>query len=129
MFRYIIRYSVICAVRQDLRVPWAGHISSSTLSPDAGQRLVLIVILSCDVRLWSLPLLARQHGSQKSEFGFHFCGIGHRIRDFLSKEFAISLAKPVNRDFERSLRGVHFASQRGIRRVGLAEKEHLQPLE
>ena len=48
-------------------------------------------------------LFARQHGSQKSEFGFHFCRIGHRIRDFLSKQFAISLAKPVDRYFERSL--------------------------
>jgi hypothetical protein len=27
----------------------------------------------------------------------------HRIRDFLAKEFAIPLAKPVNRNFERSL--------------------------
>ena len=56
-------------------------------------------------------------------------GIGHGIRDFLAKEFAIPLAKPVNRHLERSLRRVHFASQRGIRRVGLPEKEHLQPFE
>src|SRR6185437_3541565 len=74
-------------------------------------------------------LIARQHGSQKPEFRFYFCGIGHGIRDFLSKEFAIPLAKPVNRDFERPLGGVHFVRQRGIRRVGLTEKEHLQPLE
>jgi hypothetical protein len=60
-------------------------------------------ILSLPCGLLSLRLIARQHGSQKSEFGFHFCGIGNSIRDFLSKEFAISLAKPVNRNFERSL--------------------------
>ena len=56
---------------------------------------------------------------------FTVCTIG----DFLAKEFAIPLAKPVNRNFERSLRGVHFASQRGVRRIGMPEKEHLQPLE
>lgn len=50
-----------------------------------------------------LPLLAREHGSQKPEFSFHFRGIGHGIRDFLAKEFAIPLAKPVNRNFERPL--------------------------
>jgi hypothetical protein len=53
---------------------------------------------ACDVKLCSL-LLARQRGSQKSEFGLYFCGIGHGIRDFLSKEFAVPLAKPVNRNF------------------------------
>src|ERR1700756_3851827 len=48
-------------------------------------------------RDWSLSLLARQHGSQKPEFGFHFRGIGHGIGDLLAKEFTIPLAKPVNR--------------------------------
>jgi hypothetical protein len=35
-------------------------------------------------------LLARQHGSEKPEFRFHFAGIAHSIRDFLSKEFAMT---------------------------------------
>jgi hypothetical protein len=34
---------------------------------------------------------------------FHIGGIDHGIRDFLAKEFAIPLAKPVNGDLERSL--------------------------
>src|ERR1035438_10004008 len=75
------------------------------------------------------PLLPRQHGRQKPEFGLHFGGIGHSIGDFLAKEFAIPLAKPVNGHLERSFRRVHFACQRGIRRVRLPEKEHLQPFE
>lgn|ERR1019366_8548231 len=33
--------------------------------------------------------------------GLHFGGIGHRIGDFLAKEFAIPLAKPVNGHLER----------------------------
>ena len=57
---------------------------------------------ACDVLLCSL-LVACQHSSQKPELRLHFRGIGHRIRDFLAKEFAVPLAKPVNRDFERSL--------------------------
>ena len=56
-------------------------------------------------------------------------GIGHSIRDFLAKEFAIPLAKPVNGHLERALRSVHFASQCGIWRFGLPEQEHLQPFE
>jgi hypothetical protein len=35
----------------------------------------------------------------------------------------------VNRHLERTLRRVHFASQGGIRRVGLPEKDRLQPFE
>jgi hypothetical protein len=49
------------------------------------------------------PLFPRQNGGQIPEFGFHFGGIGHRIRDFLAEEFAVPLAKPVNGHFERSL--------------------------
>jgi hypothetical protein len=48
-------------------------------------------------------LLPRQHGRQKPEFGLHFGGIGHSIGDFLAKEFAIPLAKPVNGYLERPL--------------------------
>ena len=44
----------------------------------------------------------RQRGRQKPEFGLHFGGVGDSVRDFLAKEFAIPLAKPVNRNFERS---------------------------
>jgi len=47
-------------------------------------------------------LLPRKHGRQKPEFGLHFDGIGHSIGDFLAKEFAIPLAKPVNGHLERS---------------------------
>ena len=47
-------------------------------------------------------LLSRQHGRQKPEFGLHFDGIGYSIGDFLAKEFAIALAKPVNGHLERS---------------------------
>src|SRR5262245_63266657 len=63
------------------------------------------------------------------ELGFHISGIEHSIRDFLAKEFAIPLAKPVNGDLERSLRSVHLTSQRGIGCVRLPEKELHQPLE
>src|SRR5215471_14275456 len=73
-------------------------------------------------------LVSGEHGRQVTEFGFHFGGIGYRIRNFLAKELAIPLAKPMNSHFERPLRGLHFASQRGIRRVGLPEKEDLQAL-
>jgi hypothetical protein len=44
-----------------------------------------------------------KYGSQKAEFRIHFGGVGHSLRDFLAKEFAIPLAKPVNGDLERSL--------------------------
>ena len=44
----------------------------------------------------------RQHSRQKPEFGIHIRGVGYGIGDFLAKEFTIPLAKPVNRDFERS---------------------------
>jgi hypothetical protein len=77
----------------------------------------------------SSPLPFRDHGRQKPELGLHVCGIGHRICDFLAQQFAIPFAKPVNRYFERFLGDVHFASQRGIRRIGMPQKEHLQPLE
>jgi hypothetical protein len=50
-----------------------------------------------------LALFARRHGSQKPQFGLHFRGIGHSIRDLLAQEFAIPLAKSVNRHFERSV--------------------------
>ena len=49
------------------------------------------------------PLLPREHHCQIPELGFDFCRIGHCIRDFLAKEVAIPLAKPVNRDFESPL--------------------------
>jgi hypothetical protein len=49
-----------------------------------------------------LLLLFRQHGRQKPEFGPHFGGIDHSIGDFLAKELAIPLAKPVNGHLERS---------------------------
>src|SRR5690349_11416453 len=48
-------------------------------------------------------LFPREHGRQMPELGFHIGGIDHSIRDFLAKEFAIPLAKPVNGDLERSL--------------------------
>src|SRR5262249_1720500 len=76
-----------------------------------------------------LPLFACQHGSQESEFGFHFGRIGHRIGDLLAKEFAIPLAQPMNGDFERALGSAHFASQLCIWRLSLIEKEHLQTIE
>src|ERR1019366_6273929 len=82
-----------------------------------------------DLQLCLLPLPPRQRGRQKPEFGLHFGGVGDSVCDFLAKEFAIPLAKPVNRNFERSFRRVHFACQRGIGSVGLSEKEHLQPFE
>jgi hypothetical protein len=47
-------------------------------------------------------LLPREHRRQKPEFGFHFCGIGDGIRDFLAKEVAIPLSQPVDGDVERS---------------------------
>ena len=53
-------------------------------------------------QLCSRPLLPRQYGRQKPEFGLHFRGICHGIGDFLTEEFAISLPQPVNRNFERS---------------------------
>jgi hypothetical protein len=49
------------------------------------------------------PLLLREHRRQIPEFGLHFRGIGHRIRDFLAKEVAIPLAEPVNGHLERPL--------------------------
>jgi hypothetical protein len=51
----------------------------------------------------AVRLLPHEHGRQIPEFRFHFCGIGYGIRDFLAKEFAIPLAKPVNGHLERSL--------------------------
>ena len=48
-------------------------------------------------------LFSGQHGRQKPEFGLHFRGIGDSIGDFLAKEFAIPLAKPVNGHLQRSL--------------------------
>src|ERR1051326_8718219 len=75
------------------------------------------------------PLLRGERGRQIAEFGFYFGRVGHGIRDLLAKEFAIPLAKPVNRNFEGTLRGVHLASQLCISRIGMPKKEHLQPLE
>src|SRR5581483_5755789 len=63
------------------------------------------------------------------ELRFHLARIGHGIRDLLPKEFAVSLAKPVNGHFQCPLRRVQFLRQCGIRRVGLPEKENLQTLE
>jgi hypothetical protein len=40
---------------------------------------------------------------QIPKFRFDLGGIGNSIRDLLAKELAISFAKPVNRNFERSL--------------------------
>jgi len=58
---------------------------------------------NCETALDPLPaLLPRQHGRQVPQFGLHFGGIGHSIGDFLAKEFAIPLAKPVNGHLERS---------------------------
>jgi hypothetical protein len=48
-------------------------------------------------------LFPHEHGRQMPELGFHIGGISHSIRNFLAKEFAIPLAKPVNRNLERSL--------------------------
>src|SRR5690349_16077286 len=45
-----------------------------------------------DLHLRTLPLLPRNHGRQKPDFGLHLGGIGHSVRDFLTKKFAISLA-------------------------------------
>jgi hypothetical protein len=59
------------------RVP-AGEPDMAALEPIAGR------------------LLPHVHGRQIPEFGFHFCGIGYSIRDFLAKELTIPLAKPVN---------------------------------
>jgi hypothetical protein len=64
-----------------------------------------------------------------SEFGFYLCRIGHRLRDLLPEEVAIAFAEPVNGDLERAFRCAHFSSERGIRRLGLIEKEDLQPVE
>ena len=52
------------------------------------------------------PLLPRQHGRQKPEFGLHLGGIGHSIGDFLAKEVAISLPEPMNGYLERSFRRI-----------------------
>ena len=49
----------------------------------------------------ALLLISRQRASQKPEFGLHLRRIGHSIRDFLAKEFAIPLSKPVNRHLKR----------------------------
>jgi hypothetical protein len=49
------------------------------------------------------PLLPREHGRQKPEFGLHFRGIGNGVCDFLAKDFAIAPAKPVNGNLERPL--------------------------
>ena len=88
-----------------------GHISSSASSvkvkphivTEASRFSALVWRSEYDVRLRLLSLVARQHRSQKSEFRLHFGGIGDSIRDFLTKEFAIPLAKPVDRNFEGSL--------------------------
>lgn len=53
-------------------------------------------------RLAGRPLLSREHGRQISEFGLYLRGIGNSVCNFLTKEVAITLAKTVNRDFERS---------------------------
>jgi hypothetical protein len=50
----------------------------------------------------SPPLLPCEGHRQIPEFGFHFGGIGHSIRDFLAQQVAIPLAKPVNGHLERS---------------------------
>ena len=55
--------------------------------------------------------------------------IGHRLRDLLPEEVAITLAEPVNGDFERAFRCAHFSSECGVRRLGLIEQEDLQPVE
>src|SRR5712691_3003935 len=90
---------------------------SATLN--ASKRFFSRVCISAPLSLWRLPgattnkdseqesysrpLLPRQHGRQKAEFGLHFGGIGHSVGDFLTKEFPIPLAKPVNGHLERSL--------------------------
>ena len=74
-------------------------------------------------------LSPRQRSRQISEFGFHLFGIGHRLRDLLPEEVAIALAEPVNSDLERAFRCAHFSSERGIRRLGVIEKEGLQSIE
>ena len=70
-------------------------------------------------------LFACEHSRQIPELGFDLGGIGHRIRDLLAKDFAIALPEPMNGHLKRPFRGVHFARQLGIRRVGLPEEEYL----
>ena len=48
-------------------------------------------------------LLRREYGRQVPELGFDLCGIGHGIRDLLTKELTIPLTKPVNSDLESTL--------------------------
>src|SRR6188472_2359882 len=74
-------------------------------------------------------LSPRQRCCQIPEFRFYFCRIGDRLRDLLPEEVAIAFAEPVDRDLECAFRCAHLASQRGIRRLGLVEKEDLQPVE
>ena len=66
-------------------------------------RLVSLFKLDRHRNFQGLPLLPREDGRQKSKFGFHFCRIGHGLRDLVAKEFAISLSKPVYRHLKRSL--------------------------
>jgi hypothetical protein len=63
------------AVREDLHVPLVGHVSTSTLSPDAVQRpFVIGAILSCDAgygRFRYLPVstAARNRSSDSTSAG------------------------------------------------------------
>ena len=79
------------------RVPTSHQLANSTVRANVAQAAAKI---RGSGRFWSVLLVARQRGSQKPEFGLHLCGIGHSIRDFLAKQFAVPLAKPVNRNFE-----------------------------
>jgi hypothetical protein len=85
--------------------PQIGHFSTKwrDYMPQADFSILIGRSCACDVQLCSLLLVSRQRGGQKPEFGLHFSGIGHSISDLLAKEFAIPLAKPVNRNFERTL--------------------------
>jgi hypothetical protein len=50
-----------------------------------------------------LHLFPREHGCQIPKLGLDFGGIGHSIRNLLPKKITISLAEPMNGDFERAL--------------------------
>src|SRR6476620_1648111 len=77
----------------------------------------------------SAALPPRQRCCQIPELRFYFFWIGDRLRDLLAEEVAIAFAEPVDRDLECAFRCAHLASQRGIGRLGLVEKEDLQPVE
>ena len=83
----------------------------SALARDRQQPLVLIDVMSqgSAAGAGSLPLPPRQRCHEIMEFGLDLSRSGHRLRNLLPEELAITLPEPMNSDLERAFRCAHLS--------------------